>query len=372
MAFFVTACLVPPFCVAFVATAAMRRLAPKWGLIDQPAARKVHATPTPLGGGVGIWLGVALPIGIAQLTALILTNGDSTPTWIPGELALHLEGVLYRSGQMWAILAGGTILAGMGLIDDLKNLPWQPRLALQLCVAVALVAGGVRASVFAPQPWGTVIGMAVTTLWILVLINAFNFLDNMNGLSAGIALIAASLFAAVMLTSLSQPRWLVGGVLLILAGALAGFLCHNWRGHIFMGDSGSYFIGLLMACMTILGTFYEPDMPSRHVILAPLCILAVPLYDFCSVMLIRLSQQRSPFHPDKSHFSHRLVELGLNQRHAVLTIHLATLTTGLGALLLYQVPGWPGALLVVALIACVLTMIAILETVGRKRNGAVK
>jgi UDP-GlcNAc:undecaprenyl-phosphate GlcNAc-1-phosphate transferase len=96
-------------------------------------------------------------------------------------------------------------------------------------------------------------------------------------------------------------------------------------------------------------------------------VLAVPLYDFCSVVLIRLSQGRSPFHADKSHFSHRLVELGLSRHRAVLTIHLVTLTTGLGGLLLYQVRGWIGAGLVVGLIGCVLAIIAILETAGRRR-----
>src|SRR5207245_10356311 len=103
---------------------------------------------------------------------------------------------------------------------------------------------------------------------------------------------------------------------------------------IFMGDTGSYFIGLLMATMTVLGTFYETGSANRHVILAPLCILAVPLYDFASVVLIRLSQGRSPFQPDQCHFSPPLVELRLTPKHAVLTVHLATLTTGLGPLLL--------------------------------------
>lgn len=100
--------------------------------------------------------------------------------------------------------------------------------------------------------------------------------------------------------------------------------------------------------------------------LAPLCVMAVPLYDFCTVILIRLSQRRSPFHGDKSHFSHRLVELGMRPAHAVLTIHLTTAMTGLGGLLLYKVPDWAGATLVVALIFCVLAIIAILETVGRR------
>src|SRR5690606_12478557 len=192
---------------------------------------------------------------------------------------------------------------------------------------------------------------------------------NMDGLSAGIGLIAAVLFAAVMLMFVSEPRWLVGGALLVLAGSLAGFLCHNWPpATIFMGDSGSMLLGLLLASLTVLGTFYDEAASSRHVILAPLCVLAVPLYDFSSVVLIRLKNGHSPFHPDKNHFSHRLVELGLSRRNAVLTVHLTTLTTGLGALLLYRLPDWQSAALVIALVVCVLAIIAILESAGRRRN----
>lgn len=362
---FVAACIVPSFLVAVATTAAMRRLAPKWGLVDHPAARKVHVTPTPLGGGIGIWLGVVLPLAGATGAAWWWTERSAPPAWLPTDIAVHLEGAVYRSGQLWAVIGAGTVLSVMGLLDDRHNLPWQPRLIIQVGLAAALVTvAGVQATVFVPMPW---VGTAVSMLWIIVLINAFNFLDNMDGLSSGIALIASSLFAAVMMTSLSEPRWLVAGVLLVLAGALAGFLVHNWPpARIFMGDTGSYFIGLLLACMTVLGTFYEQDRGSRHVILAPLCVLAVPLYDFSSVVVIRLLQGRSPFHADKSHFSHRLVELGLKPRSAVLTIHLATLTTGLGALVLYRVPDWQAAGLVVALIVCVLAIIAILETAGRR------
>ena len=162
-----------------------------------------------------------------------------------------------------------------------------------------------------------------------------------------------------MLTSQAEPRWLVGGCLVVLAGSLAGFLVHNRPpAKIFMGDAGSTFVGLMLACLTLSGTFYEPGQGSRHVILAPLCILAVPLYDFTTVLVIRLKDGRSPFQPDKNHFSHRLVELGLSKPHAVLTVHLATLTTGLGGLLLYRLQSWTDALLVVALVLCVLTIIA--------------
>lgn len=370
MIFFVLACVLPAFLVSVLVTAAMRTLAPRWGLIDQPAARKFHKAPTPLGGGIGIWCGVVLPLLAAHLSAWWLTrDGASPPAWFPADLAPHLKGVSYRAGQLWGVIAGGTILSIMGLLDDLRNLPWQPRLVVQFLVAGGLVlGGGIHATVFVPLPW---VGSGLTILWILVLINSFNFLDNMDGLSSGIALIAAVLFAVVMLGMTSEPRWLVGGVLLVLAGSLAGFLCHNWSpAKIFMGDTGSYFIGLIMATMTILGTFYDAGAASRHVILAPLCILAVPLYDFTSVMLIRLSQGRSPFHPDKCHFSHRLVELGLKPKAAVLTVHLATLTTGLGALLLYQVKNWVGAGLVIGLIACVLGIVAVLETAARRKTSA--
>ncbi len=370
MLFFILACLVPAFVVSVAMTGLMRTLSPKMGLIDHPAARKVHLVPKPLGGGIGIWCGVVLPLAGAQLVAWLVHVGTLPAEWIPPQLVRHLDGVLFRSGQMWAVLAGGTVLSIMGLIDDVFDLPWKPRLVIQICVASALVAAGVQATAFLGVRW---LEILISVLWLIVLINSFNFLDNMDGLSSGIALIASLIFAAIMLTSLSEPRWLVAGVLLVLAGSLLGFLCHNWPpAKIFMGDTGSYFIGVVLASMTVLGTFYEQGgaaQHGRHVILAPLCVLAVPLYDFTSVLIIRLLEGRSPFKPDKSHFSHRLVQLGLKQKHAVMTVHLATLTTGLGALLLYRVADWSGAWLVVALVLCVLAIIAILETVGRGGEG---
>lgn len=373
MLFFVIACLVPAFLISFLATAAMRKLAPQWGLIDQPAQRKVHTTPTPLGGGVGIWLGVVVPIAVAQLIVLVILKTGFTTSWIPEELVPHLEGVLYRSGQLWTVLAGGTVLAVMGLLDDKHNISWKPRLAIQLLVAFSLVMAGVRGTLFIQQPW---VGIVLTVAWIIILVNSLNFLDNMDGLTSGIGLIAAVLFALIMLRFTGEPRWLVAGVLLVLAGSIAGFLCHNWPpAKIFMGDSGSYFIGLILSTMTILGTFYPGEtatgesVASRHVILAPLCILAIPLYDFCTVMIIRLKEGRSPFHADKSHFSHRLVELGLSKRNTVLTIHLATLTTGVGGLILYEVSSWNAALLVILMILCVLCIVTILENVGRKNRN---
>jgi UDP-GlcNAc:undecaprenyl-phosphate GlcNAc-1-phosphate transferase len=197
-------------------------------------------------------------------------------------------------------------------------------------------------------------------------------LDNMDGLSAGVAAIAAVLFATVMLavpdSANHGPQLFVGGFLLVLVGALVGFLWHNRPpARLFMGDAGAYLIGYLLAVATLSATFAGEAAP--HAILAPLCVLAVPLYDTATVIYIRLRSGRSPFVGDKSHFSHRLVELGMTKPQAVATIYLTTATCGLGALLLHQVR-WTGALVILLLVGCMLVLIGVLETAGRRnRNG---
>ena len=368
MSWLIIACLTSSALVSGVGTALLRRYAPRWGLVDRPNARKLHQRPMPLGGGIAIWLGIMLPFGAGLALMWWIGQQSTRPAWVPQDLAVHFAGIQFRSVQLWAILLGGTVIAAMGLIDDLKTLGWKPKLCVQFAVACGLVASGVQATVFIAAPW---VGWILTVVWIVVLTNAFNFLDNMDGLSAGIAIIAAVLFAVIMLVSTSEPRWFVAAFLLILAGSTAGFLAHNWPpARIFMGDTGSCLIGLLLACLTVVGTFYDDGKTGRHVLFAPLCILAVPLYDFSSVVLIRLLQGRSPFHADKSHFSHRLVEMGLSRRSAVLTIHLVTLTTGIGGLLLFQVRGWIGASLILTLIGCLLFLIAILESAGRGKGDS--
>ncbi len=341
-------------------TPLIRWAAPTLGLIDLPGHRKVHVQPTPRGGGIAIFLGVLIPT-IAVFAACIFCKRGQ---WLViDEIVEEITGASHRLTQFAAIFVGAVVLFLTGLADDRWNLSWKFRLGLQLAVAFGVVLAGVRATVFVSQPW---FGFAATVLWILVLTNAMNFLDNMDALSAGIGLIASSLFAAILLFMVKSPTMSVALPLILLCGALAGFLFWNRPpASIFMGDCGSNLIGFLLATLTVTGTFYE-STGSRHVMLAPICVMAVPLYDFCTVIFIRLSQGRSPFHGDKSHFSHRLVELGLKPAHAVLTIHLTTAMTGLGGLLLYKVQDWTGAALVLALIFCVLAIIAILETVGRR------
>jgi len=361
MLIFLMASLLAAFIPSFLCAPLIRAIAPQLGLVDEPGHRKVHQQPTPMGGGIAFAIGIALPLGLLFLipdSAGQVSTGFATVLSVLNEDPFQLQ-------QMVAIVAGGSVLFLVGLADDRWNIPWQVRLLTQLGVACAVTFMGVRATVFVAQPW---IGFIITILWIVVLTNAMNFLDNMDALSAGISMIACLLFAGILLILVPVPHWVVAFGLLITAGSLGGFLVWNRPpASIFMGDSGSNLAGFLLATLTVSGTFYQ-NSGSRHVILAPLCVLAVPLYDFCTVILIRLRHGRSPFHGDKSHFSHRLVEIGLKPAHAVLTIHLATLMTGLGGLLLYKVSDWTGAWLVIALIFCVLSVVAILETVGRRSN----
>ena len=380
-----TAFLIATFGTSFLlsaaATALMRRLAPRWGLVDAPdAARKVHATPTPLGGGVAVWFATLAPL-IAGVIVATATRGGALPdSLVPEPLRPHLAGVGAKVSTLLAVLAAGTTLAAVGLWDDRRGLPWGWRLIVQFGCATAVVAAGVRFSLFLPGETGKIAGAALTVLWLVVLTNAFNFLDNMNGLCSGTAAIAAAVLAAIMLFSLPRPHWFVGAMALTLCGALLGFLLHNWSGRIFLGDAGSTFVGFMLAACCALGTFYEAPIEDddswvygvgNHVIFAPLCVLAVPLYDFATVLTIRLRDGASPFRPDRNHFSHRLNDRGLSKRGAVKTVWLCTAVTGLAGLLLYRVDGWVGAGLAVAVVAGVLGIVAVLEFSTRRGGAAV-
>jgi UDP-GlcNAc:undecaprenyl-phosphate GlcNAc-1-phosphate transferase len=367
--------LIPSMLIAWAAGFAVRRFGPRLGLVDRPGHRKVHAKPTPTSGGLAVWLGIVVPLALGNaVLAILLAAPGGAGAWgldPPAFIAPHLTGLAGQSAKLWIVLAGGTALMGLGLVDDRRGLDWRLRLGVQTLVALAIVLfePRFRMTVFLETPWLTT---ALSVMWIVGLVNAFNMLDNMDGLSAGVASIAAAILAAVTLLvpnpAQHPPQLFVGGFLLVMLGALLGFLWHNRpTARLFMGDAGSYLIGYLLAIATLTATFAGHDVP-RHAILAPLCVLAVPLYDATTVIFIRLRQGRSPFVGDKSHFSHRLVELGMTKTQAVLTIYLATATCGLGAFLLHEVDT-AGACVVLLLVVCTLVLVAILETTGRSRRS---
>jgi UDP-GlcNAc:undecaprenyl-phosphate GlcNAc-1-phosphate transferase len=366
---FVAGSILPSLVIALLATYFMRQNAGRFGLIDLPGERKVHTAPTPRGGGMAIWLGVVGTFAAAQLFLYLAATNSALAERIPEFARPHMAGVWSQSGKLWILLGGGTVLAILGLLDDRGGLSWQLRLAVEFAVAAVCVwlVPNLRLTAFLPFP---LITEALSVLWIVVLINSFNMLDNMDGLSAGVAAIAASMLAAVMLLAPDPetrgPQLFVAGMLLVVVGGLIGFLWHNRPpAKIFMGDSGAYFIGFMIAAATLLASYtgYHGEKP--HAILAPLLVMAVPLYDMTTVISIRLLTGQSPFKADKNHFSHRLVDLGLTKPQAVLTVYLTTATCGLGALLLHRVDR-TGAVLIMLLIGCVLWLIGVLETTARR------
>jgi UDP-GlcNAc:undecaprenyl-phosphate GlcNAc-1-phosphate transferase len=279
-----------------------------------------------------------------------------------------LSGLVETLPRLWLLLGCGTVLAWLGLCDDRRGLSWQFRLIVEVMVAAVSVTWcDTRLSIFIDVP---AVGWLLSGVWIVLLINSFNMLDNMDALSGGIAAISSTMLAAVLLMNpdpaTTRPQLFVAGLLLVLTGSLLGFLWHNRPpARIFMGDAGSYFIGFTIAVATLRST-YASYTSHVHAILTPLCVLAVPLYDLATVIWIRLREGRSPFQGDKSHFSHRLVELGMSKGQAVLTIYLTTGTCGLGALLLPRVD-LVGAAVILLMVLCMLGLVAILESSARRK-----
>ncbi len=357
--------VVPACWVSLLSVGWIARNARALGLLDKPDARKVHATPIPLGGGMGIWLGVVAVFGVGTVSVALLSWLPETLSGLlPGSLSIYLPGMVSRMGSIWLLIAGGTIVMFLGLSDDRWGLDWRLRLLVEVGVASAVVYGQhLQLTAYIDAPWLT---SFLSVLWIVMLINAFNMLDNMDALSGGVAVIVSGMLAIMLLStpesSLGQPQLFVAVMMLALLGSLLGFLKHNWPpARIFMGDAGSYFVGYWIAISSLLSTYAGAKGDTPHAVLAPLCLLAIPLYDMFSVIWIRVREGRSPFQADKKHFSHRLVELGMSKTQAVATIYLATLTCSLGALILPRTD-LVGAGIVILIVLAMLALIAVLES----------
>jgi UDP-GlcNAc:undecaprenyl-phosphate GlcNAc-1-phosphate transferase len=202
----------------------------------------------------------------------------------------------------------------------------------------------------------------LTVLWIVAVTNAFNFLDNMDGLSAGVAAVCTTAF---LVTAILIEQWFVAATLALLLGAVLGFLCWNFPPErIFMGDSGSLVLGFVLGVLTIRTTYLRPEQnfgAGWYSVFAPLIVLALPLYDLVVVSIIRLARGKSPFVGDTNHFSHRLVARGMSRRTAVLCLYLVTAATAVAAILLPYVQSTLGAILIFAQTLLVLGVVALLE-----------
>jgi len=342
--------------ISFLAVPVTARLAHRFAMIDLPGRHKTHRQPTPLLGGCAIFASVLL-VSLLGLSLASIWASRGVPDWLPRQIAAHVRGAAARGPQAVGLLACAMVLHVVGLIDDRKQLgPWLKLLAQAVVCSVAVVFLGVRVL----TTLGPVGSIAVTILWLMTITNAFNFLDNMDGLSAGVAAIAA---AALLGASANMGQWFVSAWLCVLLGALVGFLPYNFPpARIFMGDAGSLVIGFLLGVATCLTTYVRPGQTYYfYGVFVPLVLMAVPLYDMLSVITLRLRDRRSPMVGDRRHFSHRLVRRGMSPRTAVLTIYLCTAATGIAASLLPHV-GNVGAVLVFAQTIAILLMVALLES----------
>lgn len=305
------------------------RLCRAWGLVDDPGHRKVHDRTTPLAGGLAVMTGFFLPF-ILGLAALQYVGGSLT--WLQG---LDLSGwagfgVEKRTGQFLVIGLGALAMLVLGLIDDRWELSPILKFTGQCLIASAVALAGVRVTLFVDN---AAFSFLVTVLWVLTITNAFNFLDNMNGLCAGIGAIAAWAFAWAAAV---QGQYLAATVAFAMVGALLGFLPFNFpSASAFLGDAGSHLVGFLVGILAILPDYYSTETPARMAVLKPLVILAVPLVDLAQVVILRWRTGRPFYMGDTNHLSHRLTRIGWSRRGAVLLLWLAGAVGGALALGFY-------------------------------------
>lgn len=269
--------------------------------------------------------------------------------------------IFIRSQWLIPIFIGSLIISGAGLWDDRFVIRPGYKLLIQFIVSVFTVSLGIKARIFLPVP----LGYIVSIIWILAITNAFNLLDNMDGVSGGIGFICSLILSVV---AFMMGDYFISGTLCAFMGALLGFLCFNFPpAKIFMGDCGSMFIGYIISVITILGTYYRPGSPTLFPVVIPLLVLAVPIFDVLSVILIRLVHRRPLFQPDKNHFSHRLVNMGMNTRTAVLFLYLLTFCVGLPSILLPQL-SLRGVITVFIQAVGIMASIGILEYYGKNNR----
>ncbi|MCD6364831.1 MAG: undecaprenyl/decaprenyl-phosphate alpha-N-acetylglucosaminyl 1-phosphate transferase [Planctomycetes bacterium] len=350
------------FLISAFATGVMKRLARRLDIMDVPSGYKAHERATPLLGGCAMFLAFLAP----SLLALAIVSYWSVvepPPWLGEQIARHVIGASRRAPAALGILLGAGVLHVVGLIDDRRDLgPWL-KLVAQTMVAAAVV---VFCNVRILTATGAAVSIIATTVWLVAITNAFNFMDNMDGLSAGVAAICA---AALLAASATMEQVFVSAWLCLLLGALLGFLPYNFPpASIFMGDAGSLVVGFLLGVLSCLTTYvHQGETYYLYGVFMPLIVLAVPLYDMLSVIVLRLRAGKSPMTGDRRHFSHRLVRRGMNVRRAVLTVYLSALATGISAFLLGRVSDNISAAVIFAQTAAILLIVALMESGDGKR-----
>ena len=288
--------------IAFVGTPFTLVMARRIGFVAEPGARKTHVLPTPLLGGVAIWAAFVISL-------LVFGRGSE-----------------FR--ELVAIIVGGTLISAVGLIDDRVGLGPRIKLAGQLAAAAFLIAGGVRAQLFG-NPW---LDVPLTLFWVIGICNALNFMDNMDGLAAGVAATAAGSF---FLLAALNGQALVASLAAALFGACLGFLVYNFQPALtFMGDTGSLLLGFMLAVLGIKLNF--PNVNPLSTWMAPIVVLGLPIFDTTLVTISRLRRGVSIAQGGADHTSHRLARLGLSHRRVVIALYTVGASLGILSRLMTQ------------------------------------
>lgn len=293
-------------------TPLMRKIAINTGVVDKPnASHKTHKEPVPYLGGVAIVIGVV----VVSLTALLIKDFSTK------NLLLALS-----------ILIPAKVMALMGLLDDIKGLaPW-PRLIIQTVTGVVVAGLLITTHTIGTPADNLLIDAFITIFWIVGITNSINFFDNLDGGAAG-AVAAASFFT--FLIAFAQGQILVSALAVVIAGAMIGFLLWNKvPAKIYMGDSGSLFLGILISVLTIrLNPNVKPVINSWAV---PVMLLAVPILDTSVAVISRLSRRISPFTGGRDHLSHRLIRIGIERKKAALSLWTLSVVFAFGAYLVVK------------------------------------
>jgi UDP-GlcNAc:undecaprenyl-phosphate GlcNAc-1-phosphate transferase len=296
--------------IALVVTPLMLRLAVHRDILDHPNDSKRHESPVPYLGG----LAMVAAFSIAVVVAALVRPPES------------------GAGELAAVMGMALVLSLVGLADDLWSLGFAPRVLIEIGTGVGVWAVGAGVELT-----GSDVGdIVLTVIWVVGITNAFNLLDNMDGLSSGVAALAAG---SCFVIAVANGQFLIGGLSAALAGCALGFLRHNFPpARIYMGDAGSLYLGFLLAYCSIKLRF---DAPDDVTFLVPILVLAVPIVDTTLVTVARLAHRRNPLQGGQDHISHRLVRLGFPVRRAVGTIYAAAAIAGIVGLVVSRVDRTP-------------------------------
>lgn len=323
--------------VALIATPAVILLAEKTGAMDAPNARKVHKKPIPRIGGLAIYAGFTVSI-----------------IFIAAKFGLDSEMIKETAG----LLVSGTLIVALGLVDDYKNLPAKVKLFGQICAAAVLVLiFDVRID-FVTNPFGEYfyfdnlsipyLAIPITIFWLVGLTNTVNLIDGLDGLAAGVAAIASG---TIFLIALERNFVLVAIMTAALAGAAVGFLKYNFNpAQIFMGDTGSMFLGFMLAGISVTGTVKSA---ATIALIVPIFALGLPILDTTFAIVRRLRGGVPIFKPDKGHLHHRLLSVGFTQKQAVLLMYVISALFGLSAIALTAVSYQIAALILFVVISAI-------------------